>query len=402
MMKRAGLEPVLIVSEGWEPPADTVFADVQTEYLYPVAYQDPPVVDEQFEQDVNLIEQQLSDIIPDGSIVISHDLIFLPDYTKHHIAARRLAEARPGISWLHWVHSATNPHTLIQEREMYAGPYKELLMSSFPNAVICYPNAYDIPRVAVNFQYEEDHIVEIPHSTDPIEGMHPLVQRLYNQKLLGDAEVLMIYPLRLDRGKYAEAAVYIIAACKRMGLADPRLIFCDFQSTGGDKVTYRQELKQLAYNQQAAECVTFLSEFDDMAQMEVSHDVILDLFTLSNIFCMPSKSETYSLITQEAMLKGNLCLINQDFAPFRQIFGKNALYKQFDGANIAISGYNGEIHTTHGEVELYYNDVANAVKYYLENDKVLAAKTWVRTQRNPDKVFRDYILPLIASRSAQV
>jgi hypothetical protein len=48
-------------------------------------------VDDIFEQDVLDIYARLNEIIPDGSIVLTHDLIFLPDYVKHNIAARRLA-----------------------------------------------------------------------------------------------------------------------------------------------------------------------------------------------------------------------------------------------------------------------------------------------------------------------
>ena len=277
---------------------------------------------------------------------------------------------------------------------MYGEKYAEALNSPFANSIICYPNAYDIPRVARNFNFEEDQVVEVPHSTDPTEGMHPLVQRLYDKKKLGNVEVLMILPIRLDRGKYAEGNVRLIAALKRIGTT-AHLVFCDFQSTGDDKVVYRADLKKLAKEQDAEDCLTFMSEFDDIAQMEIPHEIVLDLFTLSNVFLLASKSETYSLIAQEAMLKGNFVILNQDFAPFRQIYGKNALYKQFDGANIAISGYNGEINTTYENIDGYYEDMAKALKYYSENDKVFRAKTWVRTKRNPDYTFRRYIEPLI-------
>lgn len=98
-------------------------------------------------------------------------------------------------------------------------------------------------------------------------------------------------------------------------------------------------------------------------------------------------------------MKGNLCILNQDFGPFRQIYGNNALYKQFDGANIAISGYNGEISTKIDEVDEYYRSMASNIKYYLENEKVIRAKTWVRTQRNPDAVFKNFVEPLLNKES---
>lgn len=392
MLTRAGYNPILIACEGWEPPQDTIYATTETKLLYPFAIHDPKGKAEDIENTVDLAYQQLNDTLPDKAVVITHDLIFLPDYTILNLAARRLAKDRSSIRWIHEIHSATNPSIVSQERNMYGEKYAEALNSPFPNSIIAYPNAYDIPRVARNFNFEEDQIVEVPHSTDPTEGMHPLVQRLYDDKKLGDPEVLMVLPIRLDRGKYAEANVRLIAALKSIG-ASAHLVFCDFQSTGDDKVVYREELKKLAKDLNAD--VTFMSEFDDIAQMEIPHEVVLDLFTLSNVFLLASKSETYSLIAQEAMLKGNFCILNHDFSPFRQIYGKNAIYKTFDGANIDYSGQNGEVTREYSEVDNHYLDMAKALRYYLENDKVLRAKTFVRTKRNPDYVFQNYLEPLL-------
>lgn len=395
MFKRAGYSPVLIVSDGWEPPEDTIYADVETKFLSPVAYQDPPEINDMFKEDVDLIHRQLADIIPDGSVVITHDLIFLPDYTKHHLAARKLAEDTPKTRWIHWVHSATGPNTLIQEREMYGDAYKELLLSKFPNSIIAYPNAQDIARVARNFGYEEFEVIEVPHSTDPTEGLHPIVQRLYDDKHLGDCEVLMIYPIRFDRGKNPDMNIRIVAALAEAGMSS-HLIFCDFQSTGGDKMTYKDECRQLAKRLGVEDRITFISEFDDSCVLEVSHDIILDLFTLSNIFSLPSRSETYSLIAQEAMLKGNLCILNYDFPAFRQIYGKKAIYRQFNGAEVALDGFDGKTDTSHSDIDAYFRDrIAIPIKSWLQNDKVLAAKTWVRTRRNPDYIFRNFVEPLI-------
>lgn len=395
MMTRAGYDPVLIVADGWEPPQDSIFAKVKTVFLAPVAYQDPPVVNEIFTQDVELIKNQLADAIPDGSTVITHDLIFLPDYTKHHLAARKLAEERTKIFWLHWIHSATGPNTLISEREMYGDTYKELLLSKFPNSIICYPNGQDIPRVARNFKYEEFEVIEVPHSTDPTEGMHPIVQRLYDDKKLGDAEVLIVAPMRMDRGKRPEMIVRCIGGLKAIGMT-AHAIFCDFQSTGGDKLVYKEECKKLAEEIGVRDDVTFLSEFDDACQLEVSHDIILDLFTLSNVFLLPSRSETYSLVAQEAMLKGNLCILNYDFPAFRQIYGSKAIYRQFDGAEIGFDGFDGKIDTSHSDIDAYFRDrFAIPIKSWLQNDKVIAGKTWVRTKRNPDYIWREYIEPLV-------
>jgi glycosyltransferase involved in cell wall biosynthesis len=395
MFKRAGYNPILIATDSWDPPEDSYYADIETKKLAQVAYQDPPVINDLFHEDVNLIEEQLKEIIEDNSVVITHDLIFLPDYVKYNIAARRIAEQKPSVRWIHWVHSATGPNTLIQERAMYGDEYKKLLLSKFPNSIVAYPNAQDIPRVARNFSYEEYEVVEVPHSTDPTEGLHPLVQRLYDDLHLGDKEILMIYPIRFDRGKVPQMHVRAMAACKEVGLSS-HVIYCNFQSTGGDKIVLMEEVRELAKELGVEDRMTFISEFDDLAHMEVDHKIILDLFTLSNIFLLPSRSETYSLITQEAMLKGNLCFLNYDFPAFRQIYGQNALYRQYDGAEVAMDGFDGKVDTSHSDINSYFVErFAIPFKAWLQQDRVLGAKTWVRTQRNPDAIFKNYIEPLI-------
>jgi len=392
MLLDHGYEPILFTNKGWDPPESSVFHRVRNIQLTPVVI-DGQQVDDQFERDVETLYHELSDHITTGSTVITHDLIFLPDYVKLNVAARRFAEYDPSVHWLHWVHSATNPSDLIRERSMFAGKYAEHLATKFPNSLVCFPNAYDIPRVASNFGFEENEVVEVPHPTNAVEGMAPIVQRLYKAKKLYQPQVLTVYPVRLDRGKCVEALVWFMYGCKLNDISS-HVVICDFQSTGDDKVTYREELKRQATELGIADRVTFLSEFEDSAHMEVPHNVILDLFTLSNVFALPSKSETYSLIAQEAILRKNLAFLNQDFGPFRQIFGKGALYKQFFGANISIGGQNGEITTSYDNIGNHFGDIARATKYFLETNPVLYGNAQARNYRNPDYVFSHYMEPL--------
>lgn len=393
MLKNNGYEPVLIATKGWNPPENTIFSQIQTERIEQVSVSNEAKVDETFEPDVEKLYQDFKKIIPKNSTVITHDLIFLPDYVKHNVACRKLAKEEDSIRWLHWIHSATSPRGLIEERNMYGDKYKELLNEKFPNSWVVFPNAYDIPRVARNFNFELDEVKEVPHATSPVEGMHPIVQRLYKNYNLNEPELLMVYPLRLDRGKNAEMNVRILAGARHNGIS-MKLIFCDFQSTGDDKVVYREDLKKLAQELGVKDDVIFLSEAEESASMEVSHDVVLDLFTLSNVFCLPSKSETYSLVAQEAMLKGNVCVLNQDFPPMRSVYGKIPIYRQFSG-NIGIDGQDGEITTTYDDIDGYMADIAKALVYFVRNERGLAGKTWVRTQRNPDYVFKKYLMPLL-------
>jgi glycosyltransferase involved in cell wall biosynthesis len=396
MFQRAGYQPVLIAAEGWEPPEDSIFSQVETIRIFPAHVYNEAKVDDVFHEEVERLYQELNAILEDGSVVISHDLIFLPDYVKHNVACRRIADEKPGIQWLHWVHSATSPYSLIRERAMYGEKYSELLSSKFPHSLVVYPNSYSIPRVARNFGYETDEVVEVPHPTDlaVLWQLDLRVQRLVDEVDLYENDVVMVYPARLDRGKNCEYNVRLTAALKQIGLK-AHLIFVDFHSTGDDKVVYREDLKALAREYDIEDKVTFMSEFDESLHLESPKKVVSDLFRLSNVMLMPSKSETYSLVAQEALADGALLILNHDFAPFRQVYGDHAIYRQVGGANIGFDGLDGEINTEYSDIDDYMRGMAHNVNYYLQHDKVLKGKTWVRKERNPDYIFRTYLEPLL-------
>src|SRR5258708_1435847 len=158
MLVAAGYSPTLINSDGWNPPEDTIFSQVKTVRIFPAHVYNEAKVDDVFHEEVERLYEELREVIPDDSVVITHDLIFLPDYVKHNVACRYIADENPGIRWIHWIHSATSPHSLIREREMYGEKYKELLSFKFPHSIVAFPNSYDIPRVARNFSYEEDEV----------------------------------------------------------------------------------------------------------------------------------------------------------------------------------------------------------------------------------------------------
>jgi hypothetical protein len=397
MLLSAGYEPVIIVTESFDPPRDSVFNKVKLEYIPNVSVSNEASQDISFETDINFLSESLESIFKTNEIdvVLTHDLIFLPDYVKHRIACLNIVEKFPKMRWLHWVHSATNPGDLINERKNFEDKYREMLGQKFPNSYLVFPNAYDIPRVARNFGYEESEVKEIPHSTDPVEfhKLCPIVERLCKETELLQADVIMVYPLRMDRGKQPHVNLEIINACNNNEL-DARLIFVDFHSTGDDKVVYREEIQRKAKLMGIEDKVIFMSQFDPELYTESPREVVIDLMTLSNIFCLPSMSETYSLVAQEAMAKGNFCILNHDFAPMRQIYGDKAIYKQFSG-KIGMDGLNGEITTTYSNADGYYHDISCYIKYMLNNDMVLKGKTWVRKERNPDAVFRKYLEPLI-------
>ena len=402
MLVANGYEPVVIVKEGFRAEDVFAFKEVTLRYIpvVPSSNYIGEAVDETFKEDVKKLKDAVIKNLQDVDIVFTHDLIYQPESLKLNFACRQAIEEDEHIKkikWLHWIHSATSPQTLGKELQQNDA-YFDIVSKRFPNSFVVFPNAYSIPRVARNFGVEEDQVKVVHHSTN-LPGYcqwDSLMIKLVMDKNMLTADAIAVYPIRLDRGKQVEVVIKIMAQLKKLNYT-VRVVVVDFHSTGGDKVTYREELKKIGIDWGLNDFdLTFTSEFHESWRTSVPRKVVHDLFELSNVFIMPSKSETYSLITQEAALCGNILMLNHDFAPFRDIYGKDAIYKQFS-SNIGFDGLDGDINTTYGDEKGYYHDCAMRLKYELENNMVLAMQKKLRKERNPLATFKNEIEPLLYS-----
>lgn len=399
MLVGGGYKPVVIVKKGFR--TENVFAhpDVELRYITPVPCSNyiKENLDASFNQDVEILKRELKENLKDVDIVLTHDLIYQPESFKINVACRKLIETDDHIKkirWLHWVHSATSPYTL--GKELGQGEeYFNIVKSKFPNSFVVFPNAYSIPRVARNFGYEEDEVKVVHHPTNlpSFAKWDELMIKLVMEKNMLSADAIAVYPIRLDRGKQVEVVIKTMAELKKLDYT-VRVIICDFHSTGGDKVTYREDLKKIAIDWGLNDFdLTFTSEYHPHWHVNVPNKVVHDFFELSNVFMLPSKSETYSLIAQEAALCGNLMVLNHDFAPLRDIYGKHAIYKQFS-SNIGFDGLDGDIATVYGNEHGFFHDVAMRIKYEIENNMVLGMQRRLRKYRNPQYVFKNELEPL--------
>jgi hypothetical protein len=115
------------------------------------------------------------------------------------------------------------------------------------------------------------------------------------------------------------------------------------------------------------------------------------------MFILPSVSETYSLVAQEAAVKRNFLILNQDFPPFRSIYGDSPYYRQFSSNMNANSGYDGDTNTNYGNRDEYFKGIASYINYVMENTRVLKTFNMIRQTRNLDYVFKHHIEPILYS-----
>jgi len=406
MLVRNGYEPTVIVQEGFVPAQMYAHEKVTIERIPQCPCHNEVQKDPTFDDDVAGIERRLREIIKDGDVVLTHDVVYQPAALKHNFASRKVAKD-VNCRWLHWIHSATSPVTLGALRPHFTDEYLSLVQQPFPNSYYVFFNHYSIPRIALNFAVPEEMVKVVHHPTDicGFLGISPEVQEVVDRKKILFADAICTYPIRLDRGKQVEYVIKTMSKLKDFDLS-MRVIIIDFHSTGGDKITYREELKGMAIDWGLnANEITFVSEENENWKVEVSQSVVRDFQLLSNVFIMPSVSESYSLVAQEAALTKQVMVMNFDFPPFRDIFGSDPIFRKFSSNIDIMSGLDGNTSTQYGPANIsdderkkyerdYHYETAGMIAARLKHPE-MALATKLRKERNLDAIFKTELEPLL-------
>jgi hypothetical protein len=397
MLVSHGYKPVVIVGDNFQPVEDYADPNVILKRIPDVPVSNEVQMDSTFDQDVTLLEKTLAEALDGVDVVLTHDIIYQPACVKHLVAAKRIAARRPDLRWLHWIHSATSPYTLQNLRPLFVDEYAKIISEKFPNSFYIFFNHFSIPRIAQNFKIDDGDVKIVHHPTD-IKSFFKLEDDSWDlivKKDILSADVICTYPIRLDRGKQVEKVIKTISGLKHLGNS-VRLIIGDFHSTGGDKVDYRKECQKIAEEWGLTKDeVIWLSEQKAEWEVEVPYKNISDFMRISNVFVAASVSESYSLITQEAGLSGVAMITNRDFPPFRDIFGWAPHQVPFSSNIDALTGLDGDTTTKVDDEKTFYLDAARMLQYELKNDRTLVLKTFLRKERNLDKIFREELEPLI-------
>jgi len=194
------------------------------------------------------------------------------------------------------------------------------------------------------------------------------------------ADVIAVYPCRLDRGKQPHVVAEIFEQLRAMDY-DARVVVCDFHSTDGDKVKYRDEMMQ-----QYADFVHFTSQLDGETggirhSYLIPHRVVMELLELGDVLVHPSVSEADSLVLAEAMWKRCGLVLNFDLPRFREFDGQ-AVFGKFSSYIDVNTGMPGGTQTSYGNRAEYMRALAGAVAYQMTNNPTLALHARMRKERS--------------------
>lgn len=405
MLLFAGIKPVVFVQESgwWKDEANfqktskgNVYRDVDIVQMPSVPCSNNVEIDKTFHEDVEKLYEFFVKNMGGIDVMLTHDLIYQPAALKHNVAARKYANFNSQIKWLHWIHSATSPQVLNAELEIFQDEYMVNVKQKFPNSKYVFFNHVSIERIANNFNIRMDDVVIVPHPTDfhELMGISDEIRLFAEVHNLLNKDFVAIYPARLDRGKQVEMMIRTMASLKRLGKKVAAIVV-DFHSTGGDKVEYRKFLKEDGYKWGLTnEDLIFTSDTEGW-RVGMPQEKLYQLMRYGNVFVMPCKSESYSLVLQEACMLGNIIVANDDFVPFRDIIGPHAIWRKYS-ANINRTTFlDGETTTNYDNEDAYHLETAQIIVGKANQSIEYQQKLRARKTRNIRHVSQEILMPLI-------
>jgi glycosyltransferase involved in cell wall biosynthesis len=341
------------------------------------------------DSDVEKARRAFEDNMQDIDVMLCHDIIFINSYLPYNIALRQAIDTKLGnVKWLHWMHSGPSFATL-------DGSVWDNLYTLPKNSRLIYMNYTDQIRAAEMYHTLPSNVRTVfnPMDIRDLYDFHPLTKELCDYYDLMSADILVSYPLsstRMDTaGKQLSKTIRIVAEIKKRGKS-VRLIVPNAHANGQREKDKIEEMYQLAQEHGLERRELIFTSLYDVPKYEggVPHEVVRDLFTLSNIFIFPSYSENCPLVLLEAMAGGNVLILNQDFPAFKDFGGKDALYFRFSSTVAPSPEFpNGE--------DNYYRDVAILALNELEQNKAIKAQTRLRKEFNEDYIWGNQLEPAI-------
>jgi glycosyltransferase involved in cell wall biosynthesis len=386
-----GYTPVLLTLPSFddEVPAGVEVRKVVPQIiLEPYAGRDPEKLNEdQVAEDVERVFNFFVEHCADLDVIITHDWMLVDTYAPY-AAAIQMANKSVILrrkKWFHWIHS----HPGLYEEY----PYPWSAQSKIPvGHKIVYLNNTDVVSVFERFQGKLDDVRVVHNPTDPRSffNLHPLTHYMIDALDLLNSDIMQTYPVSTPRmidGKQVHKVIALFAKLKAEGHR-VKLVVCNAHANADkDKELIKQMVDYATSVGLSDKEVIFTSLLQAPAwEQGVPHEVVRDLFLLSNLFFFPTVSENAPLILLEAAAAKNLLVLNEDFLPLREFFGEDALYFKFSSLRTQ---------TTYTDEGKYFEDVAKIVAAELDRHRAFRSfNTW-KQRFNYDYIFLHEFEPLL-------
>lgn len=331
-----------------------------------------------WKEDIKKVKDMVEKNCQDLDYLICHDIFFIDTFLPYNIALR---DANISAKFLAWTHSAPSDRPVLEDNphaNRYTLPQRTRLIYLNHDKAIALAEMYGA-------WLKDVRVVHNARDPRTFWNLDPFVISLVDKYSLFDADIISIYPLstpRMISGKGLDKVIKIHSKLKELGYKT-RLVVCNAHANHPrDKGAIADTKVWAADRGITGEELIFTSTEGQEYEHGVSPKVVSDLFRIGNVFIFPTISENSSLVLLEAMLAGNLLVLNKKVGTLLEHAGEHSLYFDFDYRD------NKE------ENEKYYLDLAKIIGSEFEINKSLQVKRRALQRHNVDTIFKKEIEPL--------
>lgn len=333
------------------------------------------------------IGKDLVEKLKNQDVCMMHDILYQGTHLVHNLAIRYVQSKLPNLKFIAMIHSL--PDTS-QVGKSIKWPYSARY-SSMPNTVFAYPTKCGLEALSKQYNVDINNCKVINNSINLLENMSKDVNEIHYKVDLLSPDILIVYPARASRAKQFEKVAMLGGYIKKATSKSVKIVFCDSPAVESDREVYKEFITNIGIESGLDKAdMIFTSDFGYF--YGVSREVVLELFTLSNLFICPSFTESFSLTTLEAASRGNLLVLN-DAVP-----ALNELGSVLDSYTMKWSAKKFFEITKERYIpseDDYFKYHAIKIVENIYNNPVLKAKTLVRQKYSPKYIYENQIKPLL-------
>lgn len=319
------------------------------------------------------VQKQLDKALEGLSVVLVHDVFFVQGFEQVNMALRVWIERNPGkIHWIIWSHSVPGPM-----------PEDHILSLDVPDSTFIAITPQLVEPLCERYGITPDRVRVVRNPVCPKKTTlsDPISQKIYNHFGLWQYDHVGVYPTRICSAKNIEAAVRLFSY-----LENSILIVAGVWANCKESEDLIEKFKQIETEIKCGSTFVYTPELCPCYATGLPFETIQSLLHYSDIFVMPSLSESSSLITIEAALAKNLCIINSDVPALQDLLGENRTLQASFGNLSKL-----------GEADL--KELANRIHAVSEQNPISVLHRHVRKNHDPNMIYLKELSKLLTEFS---
>jgi len=273
---------------------------------------------ERFEALRGHIRASLGEAIPEGAVVIAHNVLTMPFNLPLAAALHDLAGMRV-IAWTHdiaWINPRYEGFARPEE------PYS-LLRTARPATTYVAISGVRQAEVAATLDIRPEQVPVIPNGVDlgAVLQVRESTSALLRRAGLDGPGPLLLAPVRVTRRKRLELAIAATAELRSVHPGVRLAVTGPLGPHSADNLAYSEELFEMRTRLGVEKEVAFLHQYGD--PHPVDDEMMAELFRLAAVVLLPSESEGFGIPVLEAGVN-RVPVVCTDLEVFREAHGDDA------------------------------------------------------------------------------